>query len=161
MQKSEFQRRINAISERLASDNRDLLLVTPGADLKYLTGYDALPLERLTCLAINNAGKSWMIVPTLERPSAVAHGVEELQIELVDWNENQNPYELFAKTVTTYSNTEIANIAVSNLMWVEKALHLQDAFKAKIHLADSLVSQLRAVKTQVEVVGYLLHANLA
>ena len=151
MQKSEFQRRINAISERLASDNRDLLLVTPGADLKYLTGYDALPLERLTCLAINNAGKSWMIVPTLERPSAVAHGVEELQIELVDWNENQNPYELFAKTVTTYSNTEIANIAVSNLMWVEKALHLQDAFKAKIHLADSLVSQLRAVKTQVEL----------
>ena len=30
----------------------DALLLTPGADLRYLTGYDAHPLERLTCLVL-------------------------------------------------------------------------------------------------------------
>ena len=30
----------------------DALLVTPGPDLRWLTGYDALPLERLTCLVV-------------------------------------------------------------------------------------------------------------
>ena len=32
------------------------LLLTPGPDLRYLTGYDAHQLERLTCLAVPAAG---------------------------------------------------------------------------------------------------------
>ncbi len=32
------------------------LLLTPGPDLRYLTGYDAQQLERLTCLVVPAAG---------------------------------------------------------------------------------------------------------
>ena len=37
------------------------LLLTPGPDLRYLTGYDAMPTERLTCLAVasRRVGCSW------------------------------------------------------------------------------------------------------
>ena len=48
-----------------ASEGIDALLVTPGADLRYLTGYTALPLERLTCLVLPASGD-----PTLDRPGS-------------------------------------------------------------------------------------------
>ena len=120
MQITEFRSRIRNVAQQLEQQNQELLLVTPGADLRYLTGYDALPLERLTCLAINQAGKAWLIVPTLEKPSAIAHHIEDLEIELIDWNESENPYKTLAKHVGSAQK-----ILVNNLMWVEKAWHLQ------------------------------------
>lgn len=40
----------------------DALLVSPGPDLRYLTGYDALPLERLTCLVVRPADDPLLVV---------------------------------------------------------------------------------------------------
>src|SRR6202044_2696170 len=51
------------------------LLLTPGPDLRYLTGYDAHQLERLTCLAVPAASSphdSVLLVPALEYPAAEA-----------------------------------------------------------------------------------------
>ena len=83
--------RIASVAKRLAQTEHDIIFVTPGADLRYLTGYDALPLERLTCLAVRSNGDAWMIVPTLEKPSAIAHNVPDMGINLLDWQETQNP----------------------------------------------------------------------
>ena len=146
MNNQDFQDRISQVSSRLASSGQELLLVTPGADLRYLTGYDALPLERLTCLAVTAEGKSWMIVPELEKPSAIAHHIPEKGIELLSWNETQNPYVVLAKEVGLKSK-----VLVNNLMWVEKAWHLQDAFGSKVSLANGLIAQMRAIKTEAEV----------
>ena len=46
----------------------DALLVSPGPDLRYLTGYAALPLERLTCLVTPTEGEPFLVVPLLEKP---------------------------------------------------------------------------------------------
>jgi Xaa-Pro aminopeptidase len=145
------QDRIARVAERLASTSSDVIFVTPGADLRYLTGYDALPLERLTCLAVRNNGDSWMIVPTLERPSALAHGVPEMGIELLDWQETENPYDLLMGKVGSVSNP-----LVNNLMWVEKAFGLQGAAGVNVELAGKLLSDIREVKTPNEVA--FLHA---
>lgn len=146
MQSTEYSQRISRVAERLNQAGNDLLLVTPGADLRYLTGYDALPLERLTCLAISSTGQSWMVVPTLEKPAAQAHHIEEMGIDLIDWNETQNPYQVFANHVGDFSS-----VLVNNLMWVEKAFHLQDAFKTRVQLANTLIADLRAIKTDYEM----------
>lgn len=146
MQTKEYSERINRVSDRLKSTGKDLILVTPGADLRYLTGYDALPLERLTCLAISSSGQAWMIVPTLEKPAAQAHQIEDLGIDLIDWTETQNPYRVFANFVGDFNS-----VLVNNLMWVEKAFNLQDAFNTKVELANSLISDLRAIKTDYEM----------
>ena len=50
----------------------DALVITPGANLRYLTGYDALPLERLTALVLPTNGEATLVVPRLERPAAEA-----------------------------------------------------------------------------------------
>ncbi|MBK5216641.1 MAG: aminopeptidase P family N-terminal domain-containing protein, partial [Propionibacteriales bacterium] len=41
----------------------DVLLLTPGANLRYLTGYAAKPLERLTCLILPASGEPVLVAP--------------------------------------------------------------------------------------------------
>ena len=46
----------------------DVLLLSVGPDLPYLTGYEAMPLERLTMLVLPRAGDARLVVPRLEAP---------------------------------------------------------------------------------------------
>ena len=62
--------RIGRAQDATAQAGLDALLLTPGADLRYLTGYDAVPLERLTCLVLPADGDPVLVVPLLERPAA-------------------------------------------------------------------------------------------
>ena len=141
-----FSERIAKVAAALQGSGNDFLFVTPGADLTYLTGYRALPLERLTCLAIRQDGRAWMIVPTLEHPSAVAHNVQSHGIDLLAWNETENPYTKFADAIG-----KVSNPLVNNLMWVEKAWHLQSAVGKNVQLADSVLSDIREIKSAQEI----------
>ena len=49
----------------------DVLLLSTGADLPYLTGYEAMPLERLTMLVVPVDADAVLVVPTLEAPRVV------------------------------------------------------------------------------------------
>ena len=48
----------------------DALLLTPGPDLRYVIGYNAHALERLTCLVIPARSDPFLVVPRLELPAA-------------------------------------------------------------------------------------------
>ena len=74
----------------------DALLLTPGPDLRYVCGYDAHALERLTCLAVPAAGDPFLVVPRLELPAAQASPAGRLGLELVPWEETDDPYALVA-----------------------------------------------------------------
>ena len=63
--------------ERVVADGRsaglDGVLVTPGPDLVWLTGYQPTAItERLTMLFLTTDGEPTLLVPTLERPDAEA-----------------------------------------------------------------------------------------
>ena len=80
----------------LVAAGLDALLVTPGPDLRWLTGYDALPLERLTCLVVPATGDAFLVAPGLEVPAVLASPVRDLDIEVVGWGETDDPYALVA-----------------------------------------------------------------
>ena len=80
----------------MAAAGVDALLVGPGADLLYLTGYEALPLERLTLLVASVDGETTLIVPALEEPRAEAAGLPA-EVNLLSFGETDDPYELVAK----------------------------------------------------------------
>ena len=61
-----YAERIDAAARLTASAGLDILLVGVGADLRYLTGYAAMPLERLTMLAVPAGGSPILVVPRLE-----------------------------------------------------------------------------------------------
>ena len=66
----------------------DVLLLSVGPDLPYLTGYEAMPLERLTMLVVPRDGDAVLVVPRLEAPRVVEHP-EVFRLE--PWDETDDP----------------------------------------------------------------------
>jgi Xaa-Pro aminopeptidase len=126
----------------------DALLVTPGADLRYLTGYDARPYERLTCLAVPVDGDPLLVVPRLEEPAALASPAGALGLTIVCWDETDDPYALVASRLPR----RVARVGLDNQMWVEKAMAFRAALpEAEQCLAGNVLRTLRIRKSPDEV----------
>jgi len=136
-----------------AAQGIDALLVTPGADLRYLTGYTALPLERLTCLILPAQGDPTLVVPALEGPAAIASGTN---VAIATWGELDDPFALVADLV---GNAE--TVGLDDHMWASRVFALRTALpRATQVLAGPLVQQLRIRKDQTEI-SALREAGLA
>jgi Xaa-Pro aminopeptidase len=125
----------------------DALLLTPGPDLRYVVGYDAHALERLTCLAVVPRQDPFLVVPRLELPAAQASPAGRLGIEIVPWDETDDPYSLLAGRVGNP-----AAIGLSDRMWALMVLRFRAAFpEARQELASLALGPLRARKSPAEV----------
>ncbi len=123
----------------------DALLVTPGPNLRYLTGYDAIPLERLTCLVVQASG-SKLVVPELELAAAEAAGVT---MPILTWNETEDPFALVGELL---AKADV--VAVDDQMWAARVFALQDALPdAEFALGGFITSALRSVKDDAEIVA--------
>jgi Xaa-Pro aminopeptidase len=114
--------RVAAVREAAAAAGIDALLLTPGPDLRYVTGYDALPLERLTCLVVPVAGEAFMVVPRLELPAAEHSPASRLGLEFVAWDETDDPYSLVARRVG-----QVATVGLADRMWAMQSLRFRAA----------------------------------
>src|SRR5437763_5285234 len=74
--------RLERAAAAAARAGLDALLLTPGPDLRYLTGYDTHQTERLTCLAVPAAGPAFLAVPLLELGSAQASPAGAIALDL-------------------------------------------------------------------------------
>ncbi|MGH2722935.1 MAG: aminopeptidase P family protein [Actinomycetota bacterium] len=118
----------------------DALLVTPSADLVYLTAYAPPQLERLTCLVIRPHADPVVVVPQLERPLA-EDGVGKLAA-LASWGETDDPYALVAGIVGP-----ARRMGCSDRMWASHVLGLQGAAPdVRFEAASGVLGSLRAVK---------------
>ncbi len=87
-----FGARIQAARETLRAGGDVALLVGVGADLRWLTGYDAMNLERLTMLVLPRDGEPVLVAPRLEAPRAsLAPAVAAGLVRLVAWEETEDP----------------------------------------------------------------------
>lgn len=130
-----------------ALNGLDALLLSPGADLRYLTGYDAKPLERLTCLVLPVEGSPFLLVPALEQPAAQASPAGRLGIGITGWNETDDPYAIVAARLPAWT----ARVGVDNHMWAEKTAAFHAALPgARQELAGSVLNELRMRKTPQE-----------
>src|SRR5437588_511226 len=89
--------RVSAVAAAVRGAGVDALLLTPGADLRYVSGYDAKQLERLTCLVIPARGEPALVVPRLELAAAQASPASGLGLEMIAWEETGDPYALIAR----------------------------------------------------------------
>jgi Xaa-Pro aminopeptidase len=74
----------------------DVVVVTPGSDLRYLSGYSAHAMERLTALAVPRRGEPLLVVPRLEAPMVDASPAGTLGLELLAWDETDDAFALLA-----------------------------------------------------------------
>jgi D-alanyl-D-alanine dipeptidase len=120
------------------------LLVSPGSDLTYLTGYRIFASERLTCLVLASDGEATLVVPELEAPRAEA-GAPGLA--RATWAETADPYELAASLVKLPGA-----IAVSDQMWAVFVLALRAALGGReLRIASLVTRELRMRKDQAEL----------
>lgn len=125
----------------------DAVLVTPGPDLQYLTGYEARPRERLTCLVLPAEGTGVLFAPALERAAARAASIEELGIDLVTYQETEDPIALVSRRLD-----RPRRVAFDNRMWAERVLGFRAALpQTEQVLAGPTLSSLRTRKTAAEV----------
>ncbi len=141
--------RFTARRERVvaAAAEADLegLLVTPGPDLVYLTGYEPPPLERLTLLIVADGRVPSLVVPALERPSAeVAPGMAG--VELSEWRDGEDPYALAARMLRA------GRYAITDATWAVHLLALEQATADCFFVAAGRALPLvRAVKDEDEI----------
>jgi Xaa-Pro aminopeptidase len=142
-----FADRLARARAATAAARLDALLVSPGPDLRYLTGYDAHAAERLTCLVLPATGDPVLVVPKLERAAALASPIATLGLELLDWADGADPYGLVAKVLPAP-----VRVAVDDHMHAAKVLALRAALPdAEQELAGRVLGPLRERKAPDEV----------
>lgn len=152
---------------RTAEVTRELghaaLLVGVGPDLRYLTGYEALPLERLTMLVIvpDAAEPARLVVPRLEESAARAGA--RPAVPIVTWEETDDPHALVARLIGAGARSVEpgASVAVSDRMWAVHLLRLQAVLPAPYRSATPVLRELRMVKDADEVALLRLAAQAA
>ncbi|MFG1919924.1 M24 family metallopeptidase [Micromonospora sp. NPDC048898] len=138
--------RLIAAQRATAAAGLDALLLTPGSDLRYLTGYDAHAGERLTCLVLPAVGEPTLVVPRLERPAAEA--APATGVRIVDHVDGSDPYPL----VVAALGGPVAAVGLADRMWAEQVLALRAALPgAAQRLAGEVLRELRIRKSPAEV----------
>jgi Xaa-Pro aminopeptidase len=123
----------------------DTLLLSLGAELPWLTGYTAMPLERLTMLVLPLDAEAILVVPALEAARVEPH--PEL-FSLRPWAETENPIEV----VTGVVGRTRRRLGISERTWARFLLALQAELPRSTWMNSSrITSPLRAVKDAAEV----------
>ena len=144
MNSTQYVDRLDRVRKGMAEQGVDVLMLSVGHDLPYLTGYYAMPLERLTMLVVPRDGEPTLVVPQMEAPRVV----EQPDVFTVaPWPESADPVELVARLCGAAST-----VAVGDQMWarflVELLPHLHGASYRR---AVDVVGPLRAVKDEAEI----------
>src|SRR6187431_2935202 len=118
------------------------LLMTPGPDLLYLTGYAPIAItERITMLVVPASGEAAMIVPILERPDAEAAPAAGA-LSLHDWTDGDDPYAATAALLQPDGR-----YAISDPAWALHLLGLQRTLPSSSYVAmTEALPMLRAIK---------------
>jgi len=139
-----FLDRLARVRAAMAERDVDTLLLSVGHDLPYLTGYTAMPLERLTMLVVPRDRGATMLIPALEAPRVREQaGV----FDLVPWTETQDPTAIVARLVGG-----AGRIAVGDQMWARFLVELLPQLPgAEYTRAVDVVGPLRMAKDQAEI----------
>jgi Xaa-Pro aminopeptidase len=119
----------------------DVTLLSVGSDLPYLTGYVAMPLERLTMLVVTGRDAT-LVVPELEAPR-----VQAGPFEIRPWSETEHPIDI----VTSLARRPTI-AAVGDQTWAVFLVQLLSRMPETTFVpASAIMSELRILKGDDEI----------
>ncbi|MDX3416621.1 aminopeptidase P family protein [Streptomyces sp. MD20-1-1] len=143
----DYKARMDRAARQAADAGLAGLLVAPGPDLVWLTGYAPPAVtERLTLLVLAAGREPVLVVPTLEAPDAEkAPGAPALALR--DWTDGKDPYALTAALLD-----HKGRFGVSDNAWALHLLGLQQALPGTSYVSlTEALPMLRAVKDAAEL----------
>lgn len=143
----DFRARMRRAALDASAEGLDGMLVTPGPDLLWLTGYQPTAItERLTLLVLGTDADPRLLVPELERPDAESAVGSEV-VTISDWRDGDDPYEVAGRLLNP-----TASYAVSDSAWAMHLLGLQRLLDgAQFYSVTERLPMLRAVKDENEL----------
>ena len=151
IQASRFAERMDAARAAARDRGAIALLVGVGPQLRWLTGYAAMPLERLTMLVLPEDGPATLIVPRLEQAPALASPAGRAGLVAVEaWAETDDPVDRVVAALPV--DAARGRLLLSDHLWAMFTLRLQARFAgARFGLATEAIADLRAVKDADEI----------
>lgn len=144
--------RLSTVAAALKQRSLDALAVSVGSDLPYLTGYRAMPLERLTMLVVPAVGEPVLVMPELEAPRVAPDG----SFQVRSWAETEDPIQIVADLLG-----DARRIGIGDQTWASFLIALQERMpKVRFENATPIMSGLRVRKDEAEV-GALRAAGAA
>lgn len=145
-----YAHRLRAAAAAAAAADAGLagLVITPGYDLRYLTGSRAQTFERLTALVLPAAGDPSIIVPRLELAALKDSAVTELGVAVRDWVDGDDPYRLVADSLPGDAPHQVA---VTDSMTALHLLPLAEVLGVVPVLATDVLRTLRMIKDPAEI----------
>jgi Xaa-Pro aminopeptidase len=148
-----YEDRLHRTRAALVERGSGALLIGVGTDLRWLIGYEAMPLERLTVLVVQPHGHPTLVVPRLEASAAqAAPGVGAGLVELVTWTETEDPIRSVAAALQDSAVQIGGELLVSDSLRAAFLLKLQAGVPtARFGLASTVISPLRQIKDGEEL----------
>ncbi len=141
-----FSARLARVQERMEEMGVRSALVSHGGELPWLTGYTAMPLERVTLLVLRLGEDPQLLVPAVEAPRVVAH--DEL-FSLRPWRDSEDPLDIAADLVGRRAR---GVVALSDRAWAGTLLGLQSRLPGmRFVCVSEVTSPIRAVKDSHEI----------
>ncbi|MEN8041033.1 MAG: Xaa-Pro peptidase family protein [Actinomycetota bacterium] len=141
---TEHNDRIAAAQSRMRAEGVDALCLSVGSDLPYLTGYRAMPLERLTLLVLPPDGQGTLVIPELEAPRVEAG---DLPLRIRAWGETEDPIAISDALLA-----DAGTVLIGDETWSTFLLDLQKANRSRsFGKASGLMKQLRILKSPEEI----------
>ncbi len=145
----------------LAANGAAALLLGLGADLRYLTGYTAHALERLTLLVLRPDGPATLLAPRLEAMAAAkSPAATGGLLEIEAWDETEDPYALVGARLRDADEAHGRDarrgaggrLLVDPLLPARHLLGLQRVFAGRpFALSTEVMRDLRIVKADDEI----------
>ena len=152
----DYAARMARVADDALEAGLDGVLVTPGPDLVWLTGYRPTAItERLTMLVLTPDAPPMLLVPVLERPDAEA-AEGSVSVRISDWADGTDPYETASRLLRAD-----ARFGISDSAWAMHLLGLQTALPdTRYRALSQSLPMMRAVKDANEL-GRLSMAGAA
>jgi len=142
-----FADRIDRTRRAMREQGVDVTLLSVGLDMPYLTGYHAMPLERLTMLVLPVEGEATLVVPRLEAPR-VNHLPDVFA--MVPWGETEDPVAITAELVKKSSSAKV--LAIGDTMWARFLVDLMPMLSESTYRrAVDVLGPIRMRKDAAEI----------
>lgn len=142
----DYEARMRRAAEAAADAGLDGVLVAPGPDLVWLTGYRPVETERLTLLVLRTGHDPALVVPTLEAPDA-AKSAGAPALTLHAWTDGMDPYAAAEPLLDG-----AGRFGISDNGWALHLLGLQKRLPDTRYAAlTEALPMLRAVKDAAEL----------
>lgn len=139
-----YEERLQRVRDQMQLQSAEAMVLGPGADLRYLTGYVATASERLTALVVPLDSDPVLMAPALEAVAA-----EQLPVQIQPWTEAEEPLDLVSAVLKALG---ARRVGIGDHLWSRFLLGLQERCPQVEWIpASRLLSPLRLIKDEHEM----------